>query len=483
VAAQVNSQAKAFPGVRIVTYTRRDYPERSLAAHAVGHVGLRSGIDTQMAVDNDGRDAEQAVGLMGMELSADPRLAGKRGLAVQSRDRRGKVLATRVERSAVAGSDAVLTIDIELQRAAEMFLDEHLRRQRRHAQKAVAAGGAIVILDVHTGEIIAAASAPRFDPNLFVLGDPRVERTLADASRPLVDRVMKMAIPPGSVFKPVTALALVSERCVAPDDTFYCQGYFDEPQRMRCQLFRRQGIGHGDLTLAGALAQSCNVYFFHHARSLGGARLAAWAARGGFGQAAGVELPDEAAGELPSQSTLETDSQAQMFAVGQGSFTATPLQVARLYAAIANGGYLVRPTITRVEVAKLAAPLALVRHSESERIAGLTPEALAAVQHGLLRTVEDRDGTAYATVRLPGISIAGKTGTAESGSERADHAWFAGYAPAEAPRYAFVVALEHAGSGADTAGPIARAIVKRLKDAGHLGDGETARTQFPPGKG
>ncbi len=484
VVAEINAHASSYPGVKVMSYTRRNYPAGSLAAHAIGHVGNRSGVDTQMPVDHDGRDAEQVVGLLGIELAGDARLAGRRGLAMQSQDRRGKVLATRVERPPLAGADTVLTIDLELQRAAEMFLDEYARRHRRHAaDDSQHGGGAIIVLDIYTGEIVAAASAPRFDPNLFVSGDPRVEHVLHDPARPLVDRVVKMAIPPGSVFKSLTALALVSERMIAPNQPFYCQGYLDEPERMRCQLFRQQGIGHGDVTLADALAQSCNVYFFHHAGALGGPRLAQWAARCGFGQPTGIDLPDEAAGELPPPLLLERASQAQMFAVGQGSFTATPLQVARLYAAIANGGYLLTPTITRGEVTKTIPQPAAGDLSDSLKIPGLTVEALDAVRAGLLRTVEDPDGTAYSTVRLPGVSIAGKTGTAETGAEQADHAWFAGYAPAESPRYAFVIALEHAGSGADAAGPIARAIVQRLKLQGYLGASETAEKPFPPGKG
>src|SRR6185295_14272286 len=154
------------------------------------------------------------------------------------------------------------------------------------------------------------------------------------------------AIPPGSVFKPLMALALLESKVTSEEETFACQGYLSEPERMRCQIYRQHGIGHGHITLADALAQSCNVYFFHHAGELGAVRLVDWASRFGFGQATGLELSGESAGLLPGPSELRENSQTQMLAIGQATLTATPLQIVRMYAAIANGGYLLTPRVT-----------------------------------------------------------------------------------------------------------------------------------------
>ncbi len=486
IADEIQKHPDRYPGVQIVEHRRREYPAGSLAAHAVGHVGQSEGISTQVVNAESGQDSAMVTGLLGIERLYESQLGGASGIAVQTTDRRGRVLATDVRRPPMPGQDVVLTIDPSLQRAAEMWLDHHLRLVRReeHDSAAAAHGGAVVVMDVYSGELLAAASAPRFDPNLFAAGDPRVEHALADPAQPLFDRVTKMALPPGSVFKSLAALALVSEKALDPLDAFHCQGYLDDPERLRCQLYRERGVGHGNVTLADALAQSCNVYFFEHVGRIGGERLVDWAALFGFGTATGVQLPDEAVGQLPSREMLRERAQTQMLSVGQGAFTATPLQVARLYAVIANGGYLVTPKLTRERVVSAHEALRPPRQpSESLRIPGLREEALAAVREGLRRVVDDPAGTAFATMHTPGLAIAGKTGTAETGGRQDDHAWFAGYVPADKPRYAFVVVLEHAGHGGEVAGPLARSLIERMQELGYFGAAETADKSFPPGKG
>ena len=487
VVAQINDHPDRYPGVKIVEHTSRQYLSGTLAANVLGHVGRTSGIESQVATDSRQQDADVAIGLMGVERIFNAQLAGRGGRAVQSTNRRGKVLASRVVRQPVDGRDVVLTIDVPLQRFAETWLD-HRRRRRPNSPdepRSASFGGAALVLDVYSGALLVAASAPRFDPNLFVAGDPRVDRALHDPARPMFDRAVKMALPPGSVFKALTALALVSQEAVDPEATFRCQGYYEDPSRLRCRIFRQSGENHGELRLADALGQSCNVYFFEHARSLGGPRLVDWASRFGLGRPTGIELPDEAAGQLPSHDALRGPSQTQLLSVGQGALTATPLQVVRLYAAIANGGYLVRPRITRDRPvrAAMAPGVRPPLPSESLRVPGLSEHAIRAVHKGLLRAVDDPLGTAFATVRLSGLAIAAKTGTAETGSVHGDHAWLAGYVPADEPRYAFVVVLEHGGSGGEQAGPVASALIERMRALGYFGPRHTADKAYPPGKG
>jgi penicillin-binding protein 2 len=485
VAEEIRMHPQRYPGVTVVEHTCRDYPLASLAAHTVGHVG-RAEVTGSLALNHElDDDVEAVVGLLGIERTCEVRLAGTRGQAVQATDRRGRILTTVTCREPAAGQDVVLTIDPALQRTAETWLDHVARRAASRSQPATDSatpGAAAVVVDVHSGEILAAASSPRFDPNLFAAGDPRVDAALRDAGRPMFDRVVRMALPPGSVFKALTAIALVSDQAIDPRETFHCQGYLDDPERLRCQIFRAKGVGHGDLTLADALAQSCNVYFFHHVARLGGPRLVDWAARFGFGRPSGIELPDEAAGELPTAQQLQRRHQAQFLAVGQGAITATPLQVARLYAAIANGGHLITPRILRDQPATLHRPPTPAALSQDQRVRGLSEEALSEVRQGLVRVVAHPRGTAFATVQLPGVAIAGKTGTAETGAAT-DHSWFAGYVPADKPRYAFVVVFEHAGSGAEIAGPVARRLVERMHQLGYFGPSETAAKPIPPGKG
>ncbi|HEV3136987.1 MAG TPA: penicillin-binding transpeptidase domain-containing protein [Pirellulales bacterium] len=486
IASEVKRHAKDFPGAKIVEYTRRAYPLETSAAHLVGHVGSRAGLGTTVATDA-GQNGDQPVGLMGIERQYESTLRGQAGCYLQSTDHSGRLVSSVRERKPAPGRDVVLTIDARLQLSSEQLLDRAIRRRGQHGlQDGSPAGGAIVALDVRTGEVLCAASGPRFDPNLFAIGSPRVEDILHDPRQPLFDRVAKMAIPPGSVFKPVTALALLDGHVIEPSRLFHCQGFWNDSDRLRCQIFRQHGMGHGDILLCDALAQSCNVYFFHHVAELGAAPLTDWASRFGFGQVTGIDLADEAAGQLPTPGQLRQLSQTQAMAIGQGAFTATPLQVVRMYAAIANGGYLITPRLTRSDA--IASPsgenaVDEGQISESLRIPGLTPGALDAVREGLRRAVDDPNGTAFSTVRLSSLSIAGKTGTAQTGGEHEDHAWFAGYVPADAPRIAFVVVLEHAGSGATAAGSVAKALVQRLEQLGYFAAPKTAEKSIPPGKG
>jgi penicillin-binding protein 2 len=485
LAVEIERHPEAFPGAKIVHYHRRDYPAGSMAAHVVGHVSPQGGVYLRSDRTEPATGDGEVVGLMGIERQFESRLQGHSGVQIETSNLRGALLGTRDERAAVDGADVILTLDARLQASAEQILDRGLRQVVKRQESAEAVGGAALVMDVMTGEILAAASAPRFDPNWFALGDARAGGPLDDARRPLFDRVTKMAIPPGSAFKPLAALALVENRVVDPQAAFRCQGYWEDPDRLRCQIFRQHGIGHGDVKLADALSQSCNVYFFDHVTRLGAQPLVEWAARLGFGEKTNVELPDEAPGHLPPPAQLRQMSQTQMLAIGQGTLTATPLQIARLYAAIANGGYLVTPQFTRAALESRASPLGAdsgPQGTDRTRVAGLGDATIRAVAEGLHRAVNDPSGTAFDTARLPWPVVAGKTGTAETGGAGEDHAWFAGYAPAEAPRYVFVVALEHGGSGS-RASTVAKAIVQRMQELGYFGAPQLTEKPIPPGKG
>ena len=249
-----------------------------------------------------------------------------------------------------------------------------------------------------------------------------------------------MALPPGGVFKTLAAAALLESGGLDPAATFHCRGYLDRPDQQRCAIYIRQGTGHGDITLAEALAESCNVYFFHHAESLPPDALADWSRRFGFGQRTGVDLPGEARGIVPSPETNRKltghrwhTADAQAMAVGQGALTATPLQVARMMAAVANGGLLVTPHVMRDSVgndlrgvpdrqnAGIAPGLRNAMEGVPYRpIPGLTYSALAAIRAGLLRAVADKNGTAHDTLFLEQVSIAGATaGTRAAGRRQA----------------------------------------------------------------
>jgi penicillin-binding protein 2 len=478
VVAEIESRPQDYPGVRIVEQSRRQYPAGSSAANILGHLGHPD--DSRAHDQADG--PSRLVGRLATEGEFEPLLRGRNGRLVDLTDHSGRLLSTYRQTEPASGLDVVLTLDARLQRIAEEHLDHALAKKMGENNGGSSGGGAIVVVDVASGAILAAATAPRFNPNLFAANNPdAVERLLHDPAHPLFDRVTKMAIPPGSVFKVVTALALLADENFDPEATFDCQGFLAQPDRQRCQIFRRYGLGHGPTSLSGALAQSCNVYFFHHAERLGPAPLHDWGTRLGLGVRTGIDLPGEVPGFVPDSDhpgvAKHTWSLAdtQALSIGQSTLTATPLQMARLMAAIANGGLLVRPHILScfdAETAERRGNISAATAQVEVRgtpIAGLGPRQLAILHSALARVVDDPQGTAYAALADSGIAVAGKTGTAETGDHSPDHAWFAGYAPAQAPRLAFAIALEHHGSS-EQAAAIAKELVQAMQALDLLSD-------------
>ena len=498
VVAQIEGHPDDFPGVKIIQHSCRAYPSAALASHVLGHLGP---VESAEIDQNDPAShlPDDYVGRMGLERQYEKLLHGAPGLLVEMTNHGGEVLSSYREREPGVGRDLILTLDSRLQETAETLLDAALERRELAAQAmpsetTSSGGGAIVVMDVRTGALRVAAAGPRFEPGLFVAGDGRrLAAMLERNDHPLFDRVGRMAIAPGSVFKVLTAVALFSNEHFDPQAAYECKGYLRQQDRQRCAIFIRHGVGHGPVNLADALCMSCNTYFFHHGGQLGAEPLVDWATRFGFGEATGVDLPGEAAGRVPTPSTIAAieghawrPGDTEAMAIGQGSLTVTPLQIARLLAAVANGGRLVTPHVV--------SGLGLTAHHETQDtksqgsedrdveadddpicippprpISGLPDGVLAEVRTGLERVVSDPRGTGYGTVRLESVAIAGKTGTAQTGAGRLEHAWFAGYVPAEQPRYAVVVVLEHAGNASTAAGPVVKRLVMRMQQLGLLG--------------
>ncbi|HUQ69322.1 MAG TPA: penicillin-binding transpeptidase domain-containing protein [Planctomycetaceae bacterium] len=488
VADEIAAHPERYPGVKTAVRTRRVYPHRDLAAHVLGSRTPLRDDEPQPP----GLRPGDPFGRSGLERQYQSVLQGHRGEVRHNINRHGEVISMTVVRDPEHGRDLVLTIDLPLQQRAEQLLDAALAAVSTPGDDqapdvtpvtAPPMGGCLIAVDVQTGAVLTAACAPRFDANLLVTANPSQWAALtSDPRKPLFPRVTRMALPPGSVFKAVTAAAMLESRVIRPDETTPCIGYLDQPDQHRCLIFRHYGIGHGDIAMADALARSCNVYFFRGARRMGPEPLVEWSERFGIGQPTGLDLPGEAAGTLPRPGTKSDGTPRRWYAgdtlglaIGQSTLTTTPLQIARMMAAIANGGALVTPHLVAAGgPTSVAEPLGtdvrpVFAHPDPQPIEGLHLETLAAIREGLDRVVQDSHGTGYKTVRLDEVAIAGKTGTAEAGGGRPDHAWFAGYAPADHPRVAFAVVLEHGGSGGKTAGPIAREFVRSLLQTGLIG--------------
>ncbi len=474
-AAEIESAPTRFPPAAIAVHRRseRVYPGRDLAAHVIG---VRRSETAPGAVEIG------TAGENGIEQTYDAILRGENGVRKVIYNRRREIVTSTIVRPPVDGEDVTLSIVSQVQRDAEAILERALSSSSRNEPEAVdesaaptvdslPRGGTIVAIDVRTGELIAAACAPRFDLNLINEFDrTRWQQLLDDPRRPFFPRITALTAPPGSVFKVLTAVAALEEDAIDPLQPIHCQGYLHRPDQLRCMIYRQSGASHGDIDLSEALCQSCNVYFFEAARRMGDEPLRRWSEKFGFGAPTGADLPREAAGRLPDplRRTVRAPATTNLqMAIGQSSLLVSPLQVARMMAAIANGGTLVSPRFARIgnsadrgnsiQLASFESAEANIVPSSLE----LSPRTVAVMRESLERVVSDPRGTGKAA-RVASVRVAGKTGTAETGGGLPDHAWFAGYVPADRPRVAFVVMLEHAGSGGRSAGPVVRELVDSL---------------------
>lgn len=486
VVATVEEQQHRFPGIRVETDNQRSYPQPELAPHIVG-ARRREPNGNSDSVSNDDDGDSRSRSLFGVERSYDHVLQGLPGRRKIIRNRRYEILESTIERDAVAGRDITLTIDDQLQQTAQLLLKKSLNgipitpadsdppeNEEQAEPQTLPLGGCIVVMEVQTGRIVAAASAPSFSLSLFS-GATQQEWDIVnqDGRHPFLFRATQMEIPPGSAVKPLTAVAAMATGNLNPIKPFHCQGYLTTPDQRRCLIYRLYGQSHGDIQLSDALAQSCNVYFFDAARRMGAQNLRRWFDRFGLGRPTGIDLPSEQSGQLPNVLTSDSGNQqvAMGMAIGQNRLTVTPLQITTAIASIANGGHIVTPHVVsetgaaHIDVAVDSSPQQRLRTALPLPNSGL----LQFVREGMTATVQSVRGTAYKTARLPNLSIAGKTGTAQSAPGKNDHAWFVGYVPSDKPKYAFTVVLEHGGSGSKTAAPIARQLIQELQKLRLLG--------------
>jgi penicillin-binding protein 2 len=521
--AELVTRPDLYPGLDFELVTRREYPQGPFASHIVGYrqpfsEDEREESDSRPISRNDDLTPGEFIGRTGIERSYDVQLRGRPGLRRIVRNADGEIIRREVVREARPGADVSLALDKSLQRRAEQILDQDAlgqtpilwkppREDDTSKTESLPApeglstlaslnvypkSACLIAMNVHTGELLAAAAAPRFDLRLLVDHNEELWQKLqADPRQPMFPRVTKMALPPGSVFKTLTSIAAMESPDFDPQSPVYCRGYLNVPHKHRCYVFRHYGIGHGDMTLEDAICRSCNVFFYSTARDLGARPLVQTAQRLGFGRPTGIDLPGEVSGNLPqlradatiTLASLEVPAQGSSdgagrtafsqprparvdplgLAIGQSTLTVTPLQIVRLMAAVANGGKLLTPQVVR-EVRRQGSSRVNVWQSDLLRPKdiGLSKRTLHFVRSGLEQVVASPRGTGYKRVRLKSVSIAGKTGTAETGGGRPDHAWFAGYVPAERPQIAFVAVVEHGGSGGVTAGPLAKKLVEEM---------------------
>ncbi|RMF17196.1 MAG: penicillin-binding protein 2 [Candidatus Dadabacteria bacterium] len=463
--ARVAAHGREYPELRIETVPLRRYPWGDLAAHLLGYLGEINDTELEQYADLNLYAPGDIIGKLGLERQYDPLLFGTKGKRTFRVDAGGRIQQLIHEDPARPGWNLVLTIDLDVQQAAEAALGE-----RR---------GAVVAIEPNSGDILAIVSRPSYRPDLFIGGisHENWERLRSDPGHPLEYRPVRGQYPPGSTFKPLIALAALKEEVIRPDETIYCPGYY----RLGRRVFRcwRPG-GHGKVDLHRALVESCDTYFYEVGRRLGIERIAAYARLFGFGSSTGLDLDVEKHGLVPDPDWHERTGRGPWqegdtlnVAIGQGSLLVTPLQLARFYGALATHGQL---------------PAAHVRHhfEDKGRPAVIDPPPLAGgrtvdypeslyapVVEALEDVVSARHGTG-GWARIRGVRVAGKTGTAqvvrqhtrdqELDTHLRDHAWFAAWAPVDNPRIAVAVIVENGGHGGSAAAPVARKVIEAWLD-------------------
>ena len=471
--ARVESHRYALPGVLTEIRPYRQYPHGTLAAHLLGSLGEVSPAELERERFADYRPGD-VVGKSGVEALLEPQLrgrAGGRNVVVDVAGREVEVL-NRVEPT--TGQRVMLALDLELQRAAEEAL-------AAAAPPGESVSGAVVALDPRDGGVLALASLPSYDPNLF---SGRIEAAAwqalnADPLKPLQNRALSGQYPPGSTYKAFVAAAALEEKLRTPSTTTFCPGGFRFGNRTyRC--WKREG--HGTVGMIRSLMQSCDVYYYRAGLDLGIDRLAHYAQGFGLGAKTGIGLDGEQPGLVPTTEWKKRRFGQPWFpgetvsaSIGQGYNLSTPLQLAVSYAAIANGGHVMRP---RLVLGVEEPGGAVVENPPVEvRRVPVSAENLALVTEGLHSVVDAPGGTGR-RAQVQGLSVAGKTGTSQvvrlevtAGKKGLaiprqfrDHAWFASFAPLEAPEIVVAVLVEHGGGGGANAAPIAQKVMQRWWD-------------------
>ena len=456
--AEVAVNAPALPGVTPEVGLTRYYPLREDFAHVVGYVGPVSDYDLSKLEDPDPvlQIPEFQIGKVGVEKKLEPLLRGTAGTKRIEVNAVGRVMRELDRQEGAQGADIQLTVDAGLQNFAQL---------RMGTESASA-----VVMDVANGDILACASAPSYDPNLFVRGIsvPDYRALTEDDHRPLATKTVQGTYPPGSTFKMLVAIAGVEAGVVTPGETFYCPGHREVGGR-RFHCWKR--AGHGWMDMHDSLVQSCDVYYYELAERVGIERIAAMARRFGLGARFDLPLSAVAEGLMPDKDWKRTRRGEEWMigdslnsAIGQGFVLSSPLQLAVMTARLATGT-AIRPRLVKSVDGREQPVL-------SDGPLDLSPTLMAQVRKAMFDVTNHRRGTAYRS-RLVGedLRIAGKTGTSQVRSvvvrnedvpwEERDHALFVGYAPAHAPRVACSVVVEHGGGGSRAAAPVARDILAR----------------------
>ncbi len=445
VAFRIEERKPELPGVSIRVDGVRYYPYGETASHVIGYIGS-VGRNEYAALDHDRFGLDSKIGRAGIEKVFDETLRGWRGGEQIEVDARGQKVRVLSDREPEPGSDITLTLDLEFQKKIMEMI------KGRHAS--------VAVLDLETDGLLALASAPAYDPNIFVSPATSEQRLkiLKDVNAPMLDRGINAAYPPGSIFKLVTALAGLDLGKITPETRFKCTGSFQlGPKSKPAHCWNHEG--HGSLNLYEALERSCNIYFFNVAKRLTPDEIAHYAHELGLGEPLKIEISRIAPGLIPDSAWKKERFNQPWFqgetlnmAIGQGYMLVTPFEILRLTSIIAKDGKVTEPHLIVQDRSGMA---------EAPRVA-IREENLSAIKRAMLQVVESDYGTGQ-LARVDFEKLAGKTGTAQA-PPLDPHSWMTGFFPYKNPKLAFVVFVEHGGSGGITSARIVKQMLETWRD-------------------
>ena len=437
----------------------RVYPKGMLAGQVIGYVG-RTGRNPDGILDNHETLWPETEGREGLEQTFNDMLTGKHGEYKLVFDKSGRKTSEKLITSPTPGDNVITTLDVHLQELAEEALEAKAKR------------GAIVIVDPNNGDILALASWPTFDPNIFVpsISAEKFKALQNDPDIPLLPRAYRSAYPPGSVFKIAVGLAALESGAIQPDDQFNCVPAI---QIGNLTFHNWKKGDRGSMNLVQALTESCDTWFYQVGIKTGAEPIIDWALQLGFGAKCGIPLRGEADGRVPNDQYMKAthgrkflNGDIANLSIGQGDMLVTPLQMAQAMAVIANGGTLHQARLVQ-QVQALDNQVVSAYQVREKRTLDASPATMEQLHTGLLRAVNGRSGTGH-EASLDNVDVAGKTGTAQWGPKHRERtaAWFAGFLPADRPQYAFAAVYEgEVGSkvhGGTAAAPMIADVFKQI---------------------
>ena len=472
VVAQISERNSDFPGISISTNAARTYLTGSLAAHVIGYTGKIK--EEEYNQNKDTYSIDDIIGKTGIEYIFEKYLKGKDGEKQVEMSVNGTITGESVTQNAIAGSDVVLTVDSNLQQVTETALENCINKIRSggFSQTYDAQGGAAVVMNVNTGEVLATASYPTFEPQWFVGGISQENWAyLRDDSRhPQLNKATQSTYEPGSTFKMVTAIAGLETGAITTKEKINDTGVYRKyNSEWKCWYYTSYHRGHGYQNVTQALQHSCNYFFYETGDRMGIDNLSKYALHFGLGKKTGIELPNEKEGAVASRETYAKlrnngkigPGDVLNASIGQGDNNFTPMQIAKYISSIANGGTVVKPTIVK---SILNSDGTEVSTEEIEKYSNeklgyedvddgiqISPESINVAKEGMRMAASEAGGTAYNIFKNFTQEVAGKTGSAEAGKDKNGNdlvnAWFVCFAPYEKPEVAVVVMIENGGHG------------------------------------